>query len=54
MKMKYRSLIDKINPIFFALTTMAIQYWLSAWKRGELRVQLDIGPEGGEQYKCDT
>jgi len=38
MGMKDRSLIDKINPTFIALTATAIHHCLSAWKTGEFRV----------------
>jgi hypothetical protein len=54
MGMKDRSLIDKINPTFIALTTTAIHHFLSAWKTGEFRVSPEFGPGGGAQRKCDT
>ena len=54
MGMKDRSLIDKINPTFIALTTTAIHHCLSAWKTGEFRVPPEFGPGGGAQRKCDT
>jgi len=54
MGMKDRSLIDKINPTFIALTATAIHHCLSAWKRGEFRVPPEFGPGGGAQHKCDT
>jgi hypothetical protein len=52
--MKDRSLIDKINPTFIALTATAIHHCLSAWKTGEFRVPPQFGPGGGAQRKCDT
>jgi len=52
--MKDRSLIDKINPTFIALTATAIHHCLSAWKTGELRVPPEFGPGGGAKRKCDT
>ena len=52
--MKDRSLIDKINRTFIALTATAIHHCLSAWKTGELRVPPELGPGGGAQRKCDT
>jgi len=52
--MKDRSLIDKINRIFIALTTTAIHHCLSAWKIGEFRVPPEFGPGGGAQCKCDA
>jgi len=54
MGMKDRSLIDKINPTFIALTATAIHHCLSAWKTGEFSVPPEFGPEGGAQPKCDT
>jgi hypothetical protein len=54
MGMKDRSLIDKINPTFIALTATAIHHCLSAWKTGEFRVPPEFGPGGGAQRKCDT
>jgi len=52
--MKDRSLIDKINPTFIALTAMGIQHCQSAWTTGEFRVPPEFGPGGGAQCKCDT
>jgi len=52
--MKDRLLIDKINPIFIALTAMGIQHYLSAWKRGQFRVPPEFGPEGVAQSRYDT
>jgi len=52
--MKDRSLIDKINPTFIALTKTAIHHCLSALKTGEFRVPPEFGPGGGAQRKCDT
>ena len=52
--MKVKSLIDKINPTFIALTATAIHHCLSAWKTGEFRVPPEFGPGGGAQRKCDT
>jgi len=52
--MKDRSLIDKINPTFIALTATAIHHCLSAWKTGEFRVPPEFGPGGGAQRMCDT
>ena len=54
MGMKDRSLIDKINPTFIALTATAIHHCLSAWKTGEFRVPPEFGPGGGAQRKCDA
>jgi len=54
MGMKDRSLIDKTNPTFIALTATAIHHCLSAWKTGEFRVPPEFGPGGGAQRKCDT
>jgi hypothetical protein len=54
MGMKNRSLIDKINPTFIALTAMAIHRCLSAWKTGDFRVLPEFGPQDGAQRKCDT
>ena len=54
MGMKYRSLIDTINPAFIALTATAIHHCLSAWKTGEFQVPPEFGPGGGAQCKCDT
>ena len=54
MGMKDRSLIDKINLTFIALTATAIHHCLSAWKTGEFRVPPEFGPGGGAQRKCDT
>jgi len=54
MGRKDRSLIDKINPTFIALTATAIHQCLSAWKTGEFRVPPEFGPGGGAQCKCDT
>jgi hypothetical protein len=54
MEMNDRSLIDKINPIFIALTATAIHHCLSAWKIVEFRVPPEFGPGGGAQRKWDT
>jgi len=54
MGMKDRSLMDKINPTFIALTATAINHCVSAWKAGEFRVLLEFGSGGGAQRKCDT
>jgi len=54
MGMKDRSLIDKINPTFIALTATAIHHFLSAWKTGKFGVLPEFGPGGGAQPKCDT
>jgi len=54
MGMKDRSLIDKINPTFVALTATAIHHCLSAWKTGEFRVPPECGPGGGAQRKWNT
>jgi hypothetical protein len=54
MGIKDRSLIDKINPIFIALTTTAIHHCLLAWTTGEFRLSPEVGPGGGAQRKCDT
>jgi len=52
--MKDRSLIDKINPTFIALTATSIHHCLLAWKTGEFRVPPEFGPGGGAQCKWDT
>jgi len=52
--MQDRSLIDKINPTFIAITATAIHHCLSAWKTGEFRVLPEFGPGGGAERKCDT
>jgi hypothetical protein len=52
--MKERSLIDKINPTFIALTATAIHECVSTWKTGEFRVPPEFGPGGGAEGKCDT
>jgi len=54
MGMKDRSLIEKINPTFFALTTMAMHHYLSACKTGKIWVPQGFGPGGVAQRKCDT
>jgi hypothetical protein len=54
MGLKHRSLIDKINPIFVALTTTAIHPCLLPWNTGESIVLPEFGPGGGAQHKCDT
>jgi len=54
MGMKDRSLIDKINPIFIALTAMVINNYVLAWKTGEFRVPAEFSPGGGVQCKCHT
>jgi len=54
MGMKDRSLIDKINRPFIALTTTAIHHCLSAGKTGKFRVPPEFGPGGGAQRKCVT
>jgi len=54
MGMKDKSLIDKLNPTFIALTTTAIHPCLSAWKRVEFRVPQEFGLGGAAQCKCDT
>jgi len=51
---KDRSLIDKTNPIFIALTATAIHHRLLPWKTGEVRVPPEFGPGGGAQSKCNT
>jgi len=52
--MKDRSLIEKVDPTFIALTTTAIHHCLTAWTTGEFRVPPGFGPGGGAQRKCDT
>jgi len=52
--MKDRSLIDKINLTFIALTATAIHHCLSARKTGEFRVPPEFGPGGGAQFMCNT
>jgi hypothetical protein len=47
MGMKDKSLIDKINPTFIALTATAIHHCLWAWNTGEFRVPLEFGSGGG-------
>ena len=54
MGMKDRSLNDKINLTFIALTATAIHHCLSAWKTGEFRVLPEFGPGGEAQCKCNT
>jgi hypothetical protein len=54
MGMKDRSLIDKINPTFIALTARAIHHCLLALKTGEFRVPLEFGSGGGAQRKYNT
>jgi len=54
MGIQDRSLIDKINPTFIALTATAIDYCQSDWKTGGLRVQPEFRPGGGAQRTCDT
>jgi len=49
-----RSLIDKINQTFIALTPTAMHYILSAWKTGEFQLPPEFGPERAAQCKCDT
>jgi hypothetical protein len=51
MEMKDRSLIDKINPTFIALTATAIHHYQSAWKTDMFRVQPEFSPRGGAQRK---
>jgi len=54
MGIKDRSFIDKINPIFIALTVKAIHHCQLACKTGQFRVTPELGPGGGVQRKCDT
>jgi hypothetical protein len=54
MGMKDRSLIDKINPIFIALTAMAIHNYVLAWKPSKFRVPAEFSRGGEVQCKCDT
>jgi len=54
MGMKDRSLIDKINLTFIALTATAIHPCLSAWKIGQFRLPPEFGSGGGAQSKCYT
>jgi len=54
MGMKDRSLIDKINSTFIALTATAIHHCLSAWKTGGFRVPPEFGPGGGARCKYNT
>jgi hypothetical protein len=51
MGMKDRSLIDKINPTFIALTATAIHHYQSAWKTDVFRVPPVFSPRGGAQHK---
>jgi len=44
MGMKDTSLIDKIDPTFSTLTTMAIQYCLFAWNTDKFRIPPVAGP----------
>jgi len=52
--MKGRSLIDKMNQTFIALTTTAMHHSLSAWTPGEFRVPPEFGSGGGAHRMCDT
>jgi len=54
MGMKVRSLIDKVNLTFIALTAMAIHHCLSARKTGVFTVPPEFGPGGGAQRMCVT
>jgi len=54
MGMKDRSLIDKINLTFIALTATAIHHCLLACETGKFRVPPEFGPGGGAQCKWDT
>jgi len=54
MRMQDKSLIDKINPTFIALTATAIHHCLLAWKIGKFRVPLEFGLGGGAQCKCNS
>jgi len=54
IRMKDRSFIEIINPTFIALTVMAINHCLSAWKTGKFTVPPQFGPGGGAQRKCNT
>jgi len=47
MGMKDRSLIDKINLTFIALTATAIHHCLLVWKTGEYRLPPEFGSGGG-------
>jgi hypothetical protein len=54
MGIKHRSLFDIINPIFIALTVMAIPHHRSAWKAGEIRVTPLYDPVDEAQCRCDS
>jgi len=54
MGMEDRSLFDKSNLTFIALTATAIHYCLLAWKTAEFGITPEFGPGGGAQCKCDT
>jgi len=54
MRMTDRSLIDKINPTFIALTATAIHRCLAAWTPGRFSVLPEFGRAGGAQRECDT
>jgi hypothetical protein len=54
MRMQDRSLIDKINPTFMALTATAIHHYLSVCTTAEFRVPPEFGLGGGARFECDT
>jgi len=53
MGIENRSLSDNINSTLSAVTALAIQHCLSAWKTGQFMVLPGFGPGGGVQCKCD-
>lgn len=54
MGMKHRSLIDKINLTFIALTATAIHHGQSAYQTGDCWVLPEFLLGGGVQCKCNT
>jgi len=52
--MNHWSMIDKFKPKFIALTMITLHNCLWAWKRGEFRVLLVLGSEGGAQPESGT
>jgi hypothetical protein len=54
MRRHDKLLLDKINPIFIALTTTSIHHCLLAWKSGEFRVSPEFSPGGAAQHNWVT
>jgi hypothetical protein len=54
MGIKDRSLIEKTNQVFIALTATAIQRGLSVCKNCEFRRPVEFHPGGAAQTVCDT